>query len=244
MRRLVPIEANAARRGACAPSPMATMAMTAATPMMMPSVVRNERSLLRSSARTATRRRLAGAHDAASCARPRAPSRALRGAWRSSCDAVPSRTTITRRGVGGDVGLVRDEDDGDALVAELLEQRHDLDAGARVEVAGRLVGEDERGAGSPARARSPRAAAGRPTAGSGGGRRRSPRPTRSSASRARAPPLGAGARRRRPAAARRSRARVVRASRLKLWNTKPSLLVAHSASSSRSRRDTSAPSRR
>ena len=45
----------------------------------------------------------------------------------------------------GDVGLVRDEHDGDAALAvQPLEDAHDLDAGARVEVAGRLVGEEQR----------------------------------------------------------------------------------------------------
>ena len=46
--------------------------------------------------------------------------------------------------VGGDVGLVRDEDDRVAGLVEPLEQRHDFDAGLRVEVAGRLVGEQDR----------------------------------------------------------------------------------------------------
>src|SRR5574339_882726 len=45
----------------------------------------------------------------------------------------------------GDVRLVRDEDDGDAaLDVETLEDSHYLDAGARIEVAGRLVREDDR----------------------------------------------------------------------------------------------------
>ncbi len=49
------------------------------------------------------------------------------------------------RAVLGDVHLVRDEDDGDAALAiELLEDVHDLDARARIEVSGRLVGEDDR----------------------------------------------------------------------------------------------------
>ena len=49
------------------------------------------------------------------------------------------------RAVFRDVHLVRDEEHGDAaLVVQPLEDAHDLDAGARVEVAGRLVGEDDR----------------------------------------------------------------------------------------------------
>jgi len=49
------MEANASSTRALAPSPMATMAITADTPMITPRVVRNERILLRRSARTATR---------------------------------------------------------------------------------------------------------------------------------------------------------------------------------------------
>ncbi len=53
--RFEPMEANASSTRALAPSPMATMAITADTPMITPRVVRNERILLRRSARTATR---------------------------------------------------------------------------------------------------------------------------------------------------------------------------------------------
>ena len=55
MRRFVPIEAKALSTRAFAPSPIATIAMTAATPMTMPSVVKNERVLFRKSARRAIR---------------------------------------------------------------------------------------------------------------------------------------------------------------------------------------------
>ena len=47
-------------------------------------------------------------------------------------------------GVGGDVGFVRDEDDGVAGAVQAIEERHDFDAGLRIEVAGRLVGEQDR----------------------------------------------------------------------------------------------------
>jgi hypothetical protein len=43
----------------------------------------------------------------------------------------------------GDVGLVRDEDDGVALGVKVVEERHDLDRGLRVEVAGGFVGQDD-----------------------------------------------------------------------------------------------------
>src|SRR6476619_6447880 len=41
--------------------------------------------------------------------------------------------------IGGDVLLVRDHDDSDAVLVELLEDRHDLDAGSAVEIAGRFI---------------------------------------------------------------------------------------------------------
>ena len=129
----------------------------------------------------------AGSCGAASARRRDAVGR--RGRLSASSERTrPSLHDDDARRVLGDVGLVRDEDDGDPGAPELLEERHHLDAGARVEVAGRLVGEDDLRPRRRARARSRRAAAGRPRAGSGGDRARSPRPTRSSASlRARVP---------------------------------------------------------
>src|SRR5882757_9727584 len=41
--------------------------------------------------------------------------------------------------ISSDVLLVRDHDDGDAMLVELLENGHDLDAGSAVEVAGRFI---------------------------------------------------------------------------------------------------------
>ena len=46
-------------------------------------------------------------------------------------------------GAGGHVGVVRDEHDGLAAVAQALEDLHDDLAGGRVEVAGGLVGQDD-----------------------------------------------------------------------------------------------------
>ena len=43
----------------------------------------------------------------------------------------------------GDVVLVGDEDDGVALRMEFVEEAHDLVAGLRIEVSGRLVGEED-----------------------------------------------------------------------------------------------------
>jgi hypothetical protein len=52
MSRFVPILAIWSLTMAVAPWPMATIAITAATPMMMPSVVRNDRTLFRAMARS------------------------------------------------------------------------------------------------------------------------------------------------------------------------------------------------
>ena len=43
-----------------------------------------------------------------------------------------------------DVGLVGDENDSVALLIEAFEQRHDLFTGFGIEVAGWLVGQDDR----------------------------------------------------------------------------------------------------
>jgi len=43
--------------------------------------------------------------------------------------------------VSGNVLLVRDHDDGDAALVELLKNSHDLDASPAVQVSGRLIGE-------------------------------------------------------------------------------------------------------
>ena len=48
-------------------------------------------------------------------------------------------------GVLGDFVLVRDQDDRAALAVQLREERHDLLAGLGVEVAGGLVGQQDRG---------------------------------------------------------------------------------------------------
>jgi hypothetical protein len=53
--RLVPMPSICAWTEACAPCPMLTIAITAETPMMIPSMVRDARILLRTRARKATR---------------------------------------------------------------------------------------------------------------------------------------------------------------------------------------------
>jgi hypothetical protein len=46
-------------------------------------------------------------------------------------------------GMTGDLGIVRHQHDRDALAVEILEEREDLERGAAVERAGRLVGEQQ-----------------------------------------------------------------------------------------------------
>ena len=53
--RFVPVALTCSSIIACAPEPSATIAMTAATPMIMPSIVSAVRSLLRASALKAIR---------------------------------------------------------------------------------------------------------------------------------------------------------------------------------------------
>ena len=107
------------------PWPTPTSATTDATPMMTPSIV------------SAARSRLVRRRESAS----RSSSKSAHATTR------PSRRWIWRVGRGGDLGVVGDEDDRPAGVVELVEQRHDLGAGMAVEVAGRLVGQDQRGFG-------------------------------------------------------------------------------------------------
>ena len=152
--------------------PSATIAMTAATPMIMPSIVSAVRSLLRPSALKAIRSvmnsdmravrsysssapavsppgcRFFGLHDLIRLRRRQrgqfvgrvAPAR-----HRLVGDDAAVTEADEPRAVLGDVHLVRDEEHRDAaLLVQALEDAHDLDARARVEVAGRLVGEQNR----------------------------------------------------------------------------------------------------
>ncbi len=98
--------------------------------------------------------------------------------------AIPSRVIVKslsqRR---ARFRVVRDENRGhSALGVELPEQIEDGLSRRRVEIAGRLVGEEESRARERARARSRRAAARRPRARGRRGARRSARPTRASSS--------------------------------------------------------------
>ena len=144
---------------ACAPLPTATIATTEATPIMMPSAVRLERSLLRRNARRAiiavsnersTKFSNRGKHGQASrafCSAWSSVARSSRACARFSfrrvTDDLPVAHDDDAFAIGGDVQFVRDHDDGDAGVVEFLEQPHDFDARAGVEIAGRLVGQHQ-----------------------------------------------------------------------------------------------------
>ena len=104
------------------PWPTPTRATTEATPMMTPSIVRAARS------------RLVRSRDSAS----RSSSR------EAHADDLPVAQVDLPVGGRGDLGVVGDEDDRPAGGVELVEEAHDVRAGVAVEVAGRLVGQDER----------------------------------------------------------------------------------------------------
>src|ERR1051325_2015890 len=76
-----------------------------------------------------------------SCPMPR-PSRLLLDAVSGHDGAVDDLDAALR--ASGDARVVGDEDDGLVLRGELFEDGDDVAAGLRIEVAGRLVGEDER----------------------------------------------------------------------------------------------------
>src|SRR5262245_42390608 len=138
IRKLEPSEEICAWMAACEPWPTPIIAITQATPMMMPSAVRIDRSLLREIAFMPTLRIVRNLsmalplrlHDAPAFDRP------VLAVLTGPEDHVAA-------GVDGDVRLVRDEDDGLALVVQALEDAHDLLRGAGIQVAGRLVGQDQ-----------------------------------------------------------------------------------------------------
>ena len=136
----MPIEAKASSTAERAPSPMATVATTAPTPKIIPRVVRNERSLFRSSARIATRS--VSSRSSHLLLREGDGIGARRGLPAVAGD-VPSRTTTTRPTKVATSGSWVTSTMVMPLAAQLLEEGHHLDAGPRIEVAGGLVGEDE-----------------------------------------------------------------------------------------------------
>ena len=191
------------------PLPTATSRITAATPMRMPSTVRPERSLLAVSAAQREADGLEEVHvPTRRCARPRRSGRRTSRISRRACAATSGSWVIST--------IVRPAALSWSNTARTSVGR------TRVEVAGRLVGQDQRRARSPAPGRSRPAAAGRRRAGSARGRRGRrgrPCPARPRARSRRSVAL----RRRRPAAARHCASALVRGIRLNAWNTKPIL---------------------
>ena len=218
------------------PSPISIMAMTAAMPMMIPSAVSAERSRLRRSARSGRRSaRRTRPRERRPCGCARAGDRRRVGVGRAGPRATASRPLVFRDpavvdaddalGVAGDVGVVRDQEDRQALGVELREQRQDLGAGS----SSRGCRSARRRAASAGRLISARAMATRccspPDSCDGSCSSRSPSPTRSSSARARSigAPLDRGA----AVVALERQQHVVQGAgagrRLKLWNTKPIL---------------------
>ena len=169
--------------------------------MMIPSVVRTERSALRRSERRADpggpREELGRARAGRRGGRSRA---GLGAAPVVGGDVPPASVALVvdheavadpddPAGVGGDRRVVGHQDDRQAVLGvELLEEAEDLLAGLRVEVAGRLVGDQQ----VEQRLISARAIATRccspPESCAGSWSSRSPRPTRSSSACARSRP--------------------------------------------------------
>ena len=125
------------------------MAMTAPTPMMIPSMVRLERILLRPRALKAMRRVMEKFM--------RSPSSAVAGSWLRSSAACRGWIRVVLdhfsvpedhmpAGITGDVRFMGHQDDGDpGLLVELLEDFHDLQARAGVQVPRGFIGQNQGG---------------------------------------------------------------------------------------------------
>src|SRR5271169_5704879 len=115
---------------------MATTAMTDDTPIRIPRTVRKERSLFARRDETATRTASRKGMGRGVLGRDGLPLVALDLAVADVNHAI---------GVIGDVTLVGHEDDGVALLVQLRKEPHDVLARRGVEVARRLVGQEDRG---------------------------------------------------------------------------------------------------
>src|SRR5262245_30986238 len=116
-----------------------TTAMTAAVPMTMPRVVSIDLILLAQIAFKAIR---TFSRNIASPA-PRSPLAGDRVVAHVADDLAVAEAHDARR-VLRQLVLVRDEDDGVPTAVQIVHQRQDLVTGLRVEVSGRLVGEQDR----------------------------------------------------------------------------------------------------
>src|SRR5438105_13893740 len=124
-----------------APLPIATTAITQPTPMTIPSIVRNERSLFREIALRPTMVML--------------PSRCTLFFMSLHASRPPLLNSLVFLNqavahchdalrVLRDVRFVRDQDDCLSFIIQLLKDAHDFFRGSRVEVPGRFVGEKNR----------------------------------------------------------------------------------------------------
>ena len=139
MARFAPSERICRSTRLRAPEPIATMAITAATPMTMPSMVSRLRRAFAMMAESAER--MASINLMRRPPRPR--SRASSGRLALILDDAAVPEAHEAAGMAAHIGVVRHEHDGDALAVQLLEQAQDLVRGAAVEGAGRLVGEQQ-----------------------------------------------------------------------------------------------------
>src|SRR6185436_14160344 len=127
------------------------IAMTEATPITMPSVVRKLRKpCARIDASAARAPSLAANHTGYRVlitGRPRGPRRSVLGAAALIAPVLQDFAILQAHdalAVGGDIGLVRHDDDRLSVSVQLVEQGEDLDARLRIEITGRLVGEQDR----------------------------------------------------------------------------------------------------
>ena len=123
------------------PLPTATSTMTAATPIRMPSIVSDERSLFAARPRSAMRR---------NCRRHRAHPALRRAALVAHDPAVDEAQHPL--GVRGDLVLVGDEHDRAPGGVEPVDDGQHVRGARGVQVAGRLVGQQEAGLVTSARA--------------------------------------------------------------------------------------------
>src|SRR5687767_2095640 len=129
---LVPRPAMELSTAARAPWPTASMAITAATPMMMPSMVRKVRRRLRERERRAMRKRAESCKSGPSLGWGKliqgfAGRARLRIGLVKDDMSVPHDHLAT--GEFGDIGFMGHQHHGDALGIEPLEKVHDFDAG-------------------------------------------------------------------------------------------------------------------
>ena len=134
-----------------APWLISIMAITAATPIMMPNMVSAVRIRFRRKASQANRTATAATRRTSRASRPRAPDGLLgrggRFARRGRVGHDPPVDNANHAiGVIGHVGIVRDQQDGNAAFhVQAAEDLQNLLAGPRIEIPRRLVGQQHDG---------------------------------------------------------------------------------------------------